>query len=58
MKGKVFAALLMTLVMSLAAFASEQRRMCIEHAPADDSVVMPEEGQETIVLAMETNVTN
>ena len=51
MKIKVIAALSMTIVMSLAAFASEQRRMCVEIPVADD-------GHKVYVVAKQDNVTN
>lgn len=51
MKVKVIAALMMTVAMTLAALASEQRRMCHESALAD-------EGRDTTVIAMNEDVAN
>jgi len=58
MKVKVIAALMMTVVMSLAAFASEQRRMCNELAAAEDRTVVADESRETTVIAMNVDATN
>lgn len=58
MKVKVIAALMMTVVMSLAAFASEQRRMCNETVVADASAVIADEAPDTAVIAMKVNVAN
>jgi hypothetical protein len=57
MKVKVFAALMMTVVMSLAAYASEQRRMCMETTVADDSVMIAADSRESVV-AMDLNAAN
>lgn len=58
MKVKVIAALTMTIVMSLAAFASEQRRMCNEAAAADDRAMIAGESREATVIAMNVNAAN
>ena len=58
MKVKVIVALMMTVVMSLAAFASEQRRMCNATVVADASAVTADETSETAVVAMKVNVAN
>ena len=52
MKVKVIAALMMAVAMSLAAFASEQRRMCHESASADDRTVIADESRKTTIIAM------
>lgn len=51
MKVKVIAALMMAVAMSLAAFASEQRRMCHESVSDDES-------REVTVIAMNDDVAN
>ena len=51
MKVKVYSALLMAVVMTLAAFASEQRRMCHQSLAADDS-------RDATVTAMHVDATN
>ena len=58
MKVKVIAALMMTVVMSLAAFASEQCRMCNELTAAEDRTVVADESRETTVIAMNVDATN
>ena len=58
MKVKVIAALMIAVVMSLAAFASEQRRMCNELAVAEETAVTADEGQETTVIAMNVSAAN
>ena len=58
MQVKVIAALVMTVAMSLAAFASEQRRMCHEGISPDDRTVIADEGREATVIAIYEDVTN
>ncbi len=58
MKTKVFAALLLTCVMALAAFASEQRRLCNVPAVADEGPVVADENRETTVIAMKMDEAN
>jgi len=58
MKVKVIAALMMTVVMSLAAFASEQRRMCNESAAKNNPTVITAESRENTDSAMSVNVAN
>jgi hypothetical protein len=58
MKVKVLAALMMTVVMSLAAFASEQRRMCMEPTVADNRAMTAADGQESVVVTMDVNAAN
>ncbi len=58
MKVKILTALMMTVVMTFAAYASEQRRMCHETAVADDEVVVTIDGREATIIAMNIDVTN
>ena len=58
MKVKVIAALVMTVAMTLAAFASEQRRMCYESAAAHDQTVIVDESREATIIAMSVDVAN
>ena len=58
MKFKVIAALMMTVVMTLAAFASEQRRMCQEVTVTNDQPVLADDVRETTVIAMNVDAAN